>query len=72
MIDILHKRNNFNINFVKKLYYGLVRMYNIYHNIPFGFSLYNNCNDQKKLNRKIIKSNNKNIRRNIKKSRYNK
>lgn len=41
MIEILHKKNNFNIKFVKKLYNGLVHMYKLFYNIPFGSDWYN-------------------------------
>jgi 5'-3' exonuclease len=33
MVEILHKKNNFNIKVVRKLYDGLVNMYNRYYNL---------------------------------------
>lgn len=41
MVDILHKRNNFNIKFVRRLYNSLVQMYNLYYSIPAGSSWHN-------------------------------
>ncbi|AYV83562.1 MAG: FLAP-like endonuclease XPG [Hyperionvirus sp.] len=41
MIDILHKRNHFNIKFVNKLFNGLLHMYNLFYKIPFGSDWYN-------------------------------
>lgn len=41
MIDILHKKNKFNIKFVKKLHSQLMHNYNLYYNIPFDTNWYN-------------------------------
>ena len=72
MIEILHKKNNFNIKFVRKLYNGLVYMYNLYYNIPFGSEWYNSFRSYqvKFHNNKFNKKNNTNKRCSIEEKKY--